>query len=116
MRIFICSVSVFCILCIAVTLDSVTVCRRTDELIEYTENLPAESMEAQTDRLIDLWQEYKTFYGLTVNHADMDKIEAAIYALHYADNTDSYEAARSVLLILLRDLREFSSVSWERII
>lgn len=116
MKIFVCALAVFLSLCTFVVLDARTVCTRADELIDAIENLPNEPDSALSRDIIDLWFEHEDIFNLTVNHMVTDQIEVAIYNLHNARDSYALKSAQDTLLVMLKDMKNSSSLALNRII
>ena len=115
MKIFVSALMIFLILCAFVIFDSVAIRSRANEIIIKTENLPIEPDKALTGDIIDLWFEYEDLFNLTVNHTVTDQIEIAIYNLHNARDKYALASARDTLLVMLKDMKNSSSLALNRI-
>lgn len=116
MKTFVISISIFLALCTFVTLNARIVCSRTDELISKIENLPKEPNDALSGEILNLWFEHEALFNLTVNHNITDQIEISLYNLKNAHDASSLAYARDSLLVLLKDMKNSSSLSLDRII
>ena len=116
MKVFICAIAVFLLLCAFVSINATIVCQRIDQLIEGAKNLPKEPDTALSDRLIGLWDEHERIISMTANHTACDRIELALYELKNASDASSYNSRRDSLLVLLKDLRDSAALSLSRII
>lgn len=116
MKVFICSITVFALICILVTINSVVLCNYAADLIEYTKNLPEEPDSDSADRLIDLWIRYEKIFNITVSHTVTDQIELVLSDIRCSTDPALYKSKCATLLILLQDMKETATFSLNRII
>ena len=116
MKTFILSLAIFFAIALLATLNAVTLNDRATELITALEALPDIPDGQKANEIIDLWYKNEWCFNLTVNHTVTDKIEENLYCLKNAGDTHSLLATRDVLLVLLRDMKDSSSISLDRIL
>lgn len=116
MKNFIISLSVFLIIGILATTNAVIFNEKTTELITALEALPAEPDKDKVQKIIELWYDHERCFNLTANHTTTDKIEEMLYCLKNAGDTHAFHTSRDTLLVLLRDMKESSSISIDRIL
>ncbi len=116
MKNFIISLSVFLLIGILATTNAVILNEKTTELITALEALPATPDEDKAMKIIDLWYSHEYCFNLTVSHTVTDKIEETLYCLKNAGDSRTFLTARDTLLVLLRDMKESSSISIDRIL
>ena len=116
MKNFIISFSVFLLIGILATTNAVMLNRKATELITALETLPSAPNRDKANEIIDLWYEYEHCHNLTVSHTVTDRIEEMLHCLKNAGDVNALRSARDTLIILLRDMKESSSISADRIL
>ena len=98
MKIFVCSLIIFGLLCAFISIYNVIFQERADMILDAIKNLPQESDRILTGEIIDLWFKYEDYFNLTVNHNVTDQVEVTMFNLLYAaeqlcstaSNSDSF--------------------------
>lgn len=115
MKTFILSLSVFIIIGILATTNAVILNDKATELITALEALPETPDGQEANEIIDLWFKNERWFNLTVSHTVTDKIEENLYCLKNAGDSHSLLTSRDVLLVLMKDMKDSSSISLDRI-
>jgi hypothetical protein len=116
MKNFIISLSVFLLIGILSTTNAVILDRKATEMITALEALPVTPDRNKADEIIDLWYRHEACFNLTVNHTITDRMEEFLCCLKNAEDSHSLLTARDTLIVLLRDMKDSSSVSMDRIL
>ena len=115
MKTFILSLSVFAVISILATANAVILNDKVGEMITALEALPENPDGQKANMIIDLWYKNEEWFNLTVSHTVTDKIEENLYCLKNAPDSSSLLTTRDVLLVLLKDMKDSSSISLDRI-
>ncbi|MBO5196355.1 MAG: DUF4363 family protein [Clostridia bacterium] len=116
MKNFVISLIVFLLIGILATTNAVILNDKATELITALEALPENPDGQKAKEIIDLWYSHESCFNLTVSHTVTDRIEENLYCLKNAGDSHSFLASRDVLLVLLRDMKDSSSISLDRIL
>ena len=115
MRIFICSLIIFILLCTFVSINSAVYQSAAEKLLVATKNLPQEPDVRLTGDLLELWYKYEDFFNLTTNHSVTDQIELSINNLYYETDAEVYTLTKQALIVLLNDMKHSASAALDRI-